>query len=399
VLEKERERQDLEIKKTVSELLEFTKLARIRRENAQDERIQMWRRMLYIDLRDVFAGERENRVVHSMQASILRNGVDDIREDLAYVHRHEWHCSQAHETIESIDECEDKKDMLLQAKLNGTGWECRLDVCPQCTKSEFDCLCHHWGAHNLPPLDNYYAENASEVLGNEAKKWVASQAMLVGGGRKKKKGRKNYRANRSDFVRASPAFGVADRINNVKLTFRTNDLLNNASLVNPFAFSFFIVTNPILLNQGAATNEPFFTAYKAMYRKYRVRSYSVRATFMNSEAYGITGYASIVNFIPTNTLAGNQAAAQNCRKCNCSPKGGMDRASVIVRGSVRKAGFANTMVEDNFVSVTDGSSSPADNIAVVVGLDTNGVASVAGVLCEVVIVLHIDFMERQLPSS
>jgi len=230
--------------------------------------------------------------------------------------------------------------------------------------------------------------------------------MLPGGGRNQRP-RKMKRRNKrrrgggrgGGFMQGPSSFGVANRMNDVKLTFTEDIVLNNATLLNPYGFSFFVMTNPIDLNQNSATNEPFFTAYKGMYRKYRVRKYSVRATFMNAENYGIKGYLSIVNFAPTNTAANNLAAVQNSRRCYCSGKGGMDRATCVVKGSVRKAGFATTMTEDSFVSVTDGTSSPADNIYVVCGTDTNGVASVSGVEVGISIVLHIDFMERQLPSS
>jgi len=195
---------------------------------------------------------------------------------------------------------------------------------------------------------------------------------------------------------------VAPRVNGVKLSFETNDLLNNATLVNPFNFSYFNVTNPLISNGGSATAVPFFTAYTGMYRKYRVRKFQVQAKFESAEAFGTIPFVCPLNFLPTSSAANNAAYIKNilARKNIMGGATGMNRTNITVSKSIATmSGFANTDVEDAYVGLTDGSAAPSDNVYCVVGTDNNGAASVSGVLASVKVTFWIDFIERQTPAN
>jgi len=198
------------------------------------------------------------------------------------------------------------------------------------------------------------------------------------------------------------SLSVAPRVNGVCLSFETNDLLNQATLLNPFNFSYFNLTNPLISNGGSATAVPYFTAWTGMYRKYRVRKFAILARFQNSETFGIIPFVCPLNFLPTSTAANNAAYVKNilAKKKISGGIAGMNVTSLSVSHTVAQmSGFANSDVEDAYVGLTDGSAAPSDNIYAVVGTDNNGAASVAGVLASVKVTFWIDFIERQTPAN
>jgi len=198
------------------------------------------------------------------------------------------------------------------------------------------------------------------------------------------------------------AASVMPRVNGVRLSYETNDLLNQSTLANPFNFSYFNLTNPLISNGGAATAVPYFTAWSGMYRKYRVRKFSIVARFQNSETYGVIPFLCPLNFLPTSTVANNAAYVKNIltKKKISGGIAGMNVTALSVTHTVAEmSGFANSDVEDAYVGLTDGSASPSDNIYAVVGTDNNGAASVSGVLASVKVTFWIDFIERQTPAN
>jgi len=213
-----------------------------------------------------------------------------------------------------------------------------------------------------------------------------------------KKGRKNNRP--PALPRGMPS--VASRVNGVKLRYTILTNLVNATIPNPFSYLYLNLTNPMISFGGSATAVPYFTMWATGYRKFRVRSFSVRVLFASAETTITVPFLCPFNYLPPNTAASNSAALNNIlhRHKILSAKGGMDRASVMVRGNVRSmAGFANTNVEDAYVGLTDGTSPPTDNIYCLVSVQTNGIASIVGVLAEVTVQFSIDFIERQTPIN
>jgi len=195
---------------------------------------------------------------------------------------------------------------------------------------------------------------------------------------------------------------VAPRVNSVKLKYTILTNLVNATIPNPFSYLYLNVTNPMISFGGSATAVPYFTMWATGYRKFRVRAFSVRVMFANAETTIVVPFVCPFNYLPPNTAASNSAALNNIlhRHKILSAKGGMDRGTVSVRGNVRTmAGFASTDVEDAYVGLTDGTSPPSDNIYCLVAVQTNGIASVLGVLAEVSVQFTIDFIERQTPIN
>jgi len=222
-------------------------------------------------------------------------------------------------------------------------------------------------------------------------------------GKKKNKGRKpRNQGNNNHPSRMMGVLAVTPRVNGIKLQFNADLVLNNATVLVPFAWAYLNLTNPLLVNGGAASVVTFFAGYAAFYRKFRVRKFSVVARFGNAENFFGNGFVTPINFLPTNTLLQNTAAFRNImtKRKLISPKGGKDEGLVRMHSNVmRFAGFANTNVEDNYVGTTDGSSSPTDNIYAIVAFDTNGVASVSGVFLSLTVTFWVDFMERQTPGN
>jgi len=225
------------------------------------------------------------------------------------------------------------------------------------------------------------------------------------GPRRNKRGRPNGSANGGNPTVPRSMFGidsVAPRVNGVKLSFETNDLLNQATLLNPFNFSYFNLTNPLISKNGSATAVPYFTAYTGMYRKYRVRKFSVVARFANAETFAVIPFVCPINFLPTSSAANNAAYVANilARKSLCGGASGQNVKAVSVTKTIASmSGFANTNVEDAYVGLTDGSAAPSDNIYCVVATDNNGAANVNGVLASVKVTFWIDFIERQTPAN
>jgi len=191
---------------------------------------------------------------------------------------------------------------------------------------------------------------------------------------------------------------VAPRENNVWISDEVATTIGSATVLNPYNYMYFNLTYPLAWNGGSATTPALFSGQKANYRKARVKAFVVTIRAVNNETF--PGEVSItpVNFLPPNTLAQNVANVKNpmTRKKIISSKGGMDKATVVYRGSTRSfGGFASTNVEDNFVFNTDGSSPPTDNVYAAILVDTAGLAAFAGVTFFSTIRFLCDFAERQ----
>jgi len=91
---------------------------------------------------------------------------------------------------------------------------------------------------------------------------------------------------------------------------------------------------------------------------------------------------------------------QNSRRKLISPKGGVDHGTVRVAASIAQfGGSANTTVEDAYVGTTDNTSPPSDNLYIIYGFLTNGVATVTPALDVITVFVEIDFFELQSPAS
>jgi len=230
----------------------------------------------------------------------------------------------------------------------------------------------------------------------------------------RRKGRTNTRVQRTrapgrgrgrgggGAPRTKKPFAVTSRTLRIGLHAEYNVVLNGATALNPFGYSYILLTNPQLSNAGSATPVPFFMMYAAGYRKFRVNSYRVRCRYGNAENFFINAFVCPFNYLPPNTVASNTAAYENPRtkKALISPKGGMDKGVVQTGSTVQgMGGFSNRLTEDNFVGNVDGSSPPTDNVYMLISMSTNGAISVSGVFVSVEIDFSVDFFECQTPAT
>jgi len=256
---------------------------------------------------------------------------------------------------------------------------------------------------DLSHVESCVSAYKSEVLGSQANAWMESGLMLVGGTKKRLKGKARTKQKRHlGPMRMNGTLGVAPRVNGIRLNTRFIQVANNATVLNPFTYAYLNLTNPQLSNGGSATAVSFFLAYAAMYRKFRDRGYRVRTSYGNNEGFFDVPFNTPFNYLPPNTIASNNAAFINIQTRDklASAKGGQDRSFLKFRGSVTSmAGFASNNTEDAYVGLTDGSSPPSDNIYTLVSTATNGLASIAGILIVVDIQFTIDFIEHQTPAG
>jgi len=226
---------------------------------------------------------------------------------------------------------------------------------------------------------------------------------MKGQNRKKNKDKNNRQLSTasSSFARGLTLMTVPAR-ETVVLRTVYNDILNNASLVLPYAYQYVNLTTPLIANNGSATVIPFWTAMQARQRKYKVLKTMVRAQFVNQEAFGVDIGICPMNSLLTQSIINCRGALSNarCKKNLVSGVGSPNKTTLVSSQSISNfAGFFSRGAEDNYVGNTDSSSLPTDNIYLMIVGDTNGVASVSGILVSVEVHFYIDFMEAQTPVN
>jgi len=181
-----------------------------------------------------------------------------------------------------------------------------------------------------------------------------------------------------------------------------NDILNNASLVIPYAFAYVDLQTPLKANGGAATVVPFWTMIALRQRKYYVWKTVVTVEFVNQEAFGIDFSITPVNFLPSQTVVLQRALLSNHRakKRLVSGAGSPNRCTLKSTQTVADfGGFYARGAEDSHVGNTDSSADPTDKLYLNISGDTNGAASVSGVLVSVKVVFFLDAMEPNSPLN
>jgi len=184
----------------------------------------------------------------------------------------------------------------------------------------------------------------------------------------------------------------------VKLRTVFNDVINNATLAIPYGYAYVNLTNPLKSNGGAATIVPFWTEQQGRQRKYRVFKTRVSVSAVNQEAFGVDFGIVAMNSLLVQTVANCKSSLSNirCRKKLVSGVGSPNRCDLRSQQSITDfAGFYTRGAEDNYVGLTDGSADPTDNIYLMIIADTNGAASVSGILVSVTVEFVVDFMEPQ----
>jgi len=179
-----------------------------------------------------------------------------------------------------------------------------------------------------------------------------------------------------------------------------NDVLNNASLVLPYAFAYVDLSTPLKANGGAATVVPYWSILTALCRKFFVEKTSVVVEFVNQETFGVDAFICPINFLPAQSIVQGRACLSNVRakKRLISGVGSPNRCTLKSTQSVRNfGGFTPRTVEDPHWGNTDGSSDPTDKLYLEIGADTNGSASVAGILVSVKLIIYGWIAEPNTP--
>lgn len=206
----------------------------------------------------------------------------------------------------------------------------------------------------------------------------------------KKRARKQImRVNRSDFLAPRET---------IVLTTVFNFVLNNATVLIPYGYSYITATQPLNSNAGASTVVPRWAELTQKYRKYRVYSAHTRVSCVNQEAYGVDFFVCPMNSLLLQTVVNCRAALSNRRAASHIVSGvGSPNSKVLSRFSNQKqyTGLTTRYVEDAYTGNTDLSVTPSDNWYFMVGVDTNGAASVAGVFVSIKMTWNVDLWEVQ----
>jgi len=220
--------------------------------------------------------------------------------------------------------------------------------------------------------------------------------------RRNVKRKRVLRKRRTGTPRVPKPFGVTPT-DQTTLTSRIQINMLNATVPIPYSYYYLVLTNPLIWNNGAASTTPFFTKNAAGYRKFTVVGGSVNIHYANSEATTVSPYLNVVvNSLLPNTLATAQANFQNpeTRVAEISPPTGNSTCTLSHSWTkYGKTGFRDLGVEDSYVGLVDGTSSPSDNIYAIFGHYTGGIASIIGVNALITIKFNIRFIEKQTPIN
>jgi len=191
---------------------------------------------------------------------------------------------------------------------------------------------------------------------------------------------------------------VPDRMRTTLRFQKTSVLING---VSPFSSQVLIPTfaydiDPLV----GSTAMPGFTELGTLYRKYRVRSSTIRVSFNNEEAFG-----NLVYVCPTNTSFGANYANYQYFLSNIRSKknmtgaiSGASRANLQASFTVAEfGGVSDVLIDDAYAGFTAGGS-PTNNIYWNIG-NLGTIGAVSGVFFSVDLQVVIDFYEVTTPAS
>jgi len=148
-----------------------------------------------------------------------------------------------------------------------------------------------------------------------------------------------------------------------------------------------------------STAMPMFSELQSIYRKYRVNSFTAKATVANSDTTGGTAWLCAGNFsIPANTGTFQYYLSNRVSvKREVGAVAGNAKASLTRRvDQAMYTGIARTMGDDNTSGA--GVTTPVNNIYIGLGMLT-GANQVAGLLIEIDINIDIEFYELATPQT
>jgi len=186
---------------------------------------------------------------------------------------------------------------------------------------------------------------------------------------------------------------------------RTNGRFRIEAILNTGAATFtngrIRPTNLVDPGFSGGTTAPFSgqAAWTGLYRKYRLVKFKTTVTFINLENFSVSVWLVPVNFDPGTTLPVAQAMKEPLAKeFLLSPKGGEDRVTLVVHGSVAQFGGVSAFParDDSYSGSMDNSTAPINNIYSAYGIsNSGGVPSVSGVDTQSTTDAKVDYYELQ----
>jgi len=213
-----------------------------------------------------------------------------------------------------------------------------------------------------------------------------------------KRGGKAQQQNPRLLIVRGPRF-APDRVR-VDLHYQQIFDLATSTIVFPFSLKAYNLTNAFDWDPTLGlTTTPGFASWAGLYRKFRVPHNTIEMECVNKEAFGINAFIAVVNFLPSLVASPQKYLSSNdfdSHQRLLSPVSGANHMKTRLRASINSfGGSANTQVEDAYCYLTDGTSSPGDNLYALIGHESNSVASVSGATFTIRIHATVEFFELQ----
>jgi len=153
-----------------------------------------------------------------------------------------------------------------------------------------------------------------------------------------------------------------------------------------------------------STAMPGFTEYAGLYRKYRVNGFIATVVFANTETSPVLCYLSVLNSDPGTSVL--PATAQNIlsqpitKRVMVGPLTGnsASRELSLAATIANFAGSSNREIDDSYSAFVTGTA-PSNNMWLIVGCIKQAGTLTAGVQCDIMIDVDIEFFEVQTPAS
>jgi len=168
-------------------------------------------------------------------------------------------------------------------------------------------------------------------------------------------------------------------------------VLNNATLINPFCYAYFNLSNPLKSNGGAPTSVSYWSQLIVDWRKFLIFEIYSDVWIESQETFGTIAGMGPVNFLPPNTVAQSliSFAMPQTEVTMMSGVGSPNKTHLTRYVSLNDyGGFDPKNSEDAHWGGISPAADPVDNMYMSLLVDTNGVASVSGLLVNVRLYFH-----------
>jgi hypothetical protein len=178
-------------------------------------------------------------------------------------------------------------------------------------------------------------------------------------------------------------------------------VLNNVGAI--FASNTWEPTFAYNIDGAGASNIPYFNEMGAIYRYYRVRSWTMTVYFANLETFNIVCYLVPVNTVVAANSANWQWYLSNpvTKMAMLGPLTGMNRAVITQNVLVSEfSGSKDTQTDDLYSGNGLSGTAPTNNTYQIIGIESPSAVVLANCVTVVAIIdFELDWFELNLPQN